>query len=168
MDEIMMNKLKITILFALITTLTFAQKSPRKQANGNIGDVVIAIDYGAPSVRDRTIWGELVKYDKVWRAGANENTTISFDKNVKTGNKTIPAGKYGFFIIPKKNEDWVIILNKKNDAWGANGYNKEKDILRLNISPKYEDNSTEILNYSIDNKGIVISWANVKILIPIE
>ena len=113
-----MKTFKLTLVLLLIATVTFAQKSPRKQVNGKIGETTVDVDYGAPSVRDRVIWGELVPYGKVWRAGANENTTISFDKDVTVGKNSVPAGKYGLFIIHKKDGAWTVIFSKKNDAWG--------------------------------------------------
>lgn len=163
-----MKKYKLLLMFLLVTSITFAQKSPRKQTSGKVGDVAVTIDYGAPSVKERTIWGELVKFDEVWRAGANENTTFSFDKDVKIGKNTVKAGKYGFFIIPSEKKEWVIILNSKNDAWGANAYKQEEDILRLNVKPDYMDSNQEELDYAIGEKEIVIKWAKVKIVIPIQ
>ena len=163
-----MTKFKLTLVFLLIATVTFAQKSPRKQVTGKIGEVTIDIDYGAPSVRGRIIWGGLEKYDKVWRAGANKNTTISFDKNVKIGKTAVPAGKYGFFIIPKENSDWILILNKKNDGWGANSYTEDDDILRINTSPKFVDETQEVLEYSVDEKGVTLAWRKVRISLPIN
>ncbi|NEW78072.1 MAG: DUF2911 domain-containing protein [Gelidibacter sp.] len=166
--KIMMNKLKITLVFLLIATVTFAQESPRKQATGKAGTATVNIDYGSPKVKGRTIWGELVPYEKVWRAGANKNTTFSFDKDVKIGKNTVKAGKYGFFIIPSENKEWTIILNSKNDAWGSNGYNKDLDVLRMNVKPNYLDKNQEELDYAIGNKEIIIKWAKVKIAIPVQ
>ncbi|MDO9276112.1 MAG: DUF2911 domain-containing protein [Lutibacter sp.] len=163
-----MKKFKLLFLLLLVTTVTFAQKSPRKQTSGKIGGVAVNIDYGAPSVNERTIWGELVKFDEVWRAGANENTTFSFDKDVKIGDAKVKAGKYGFFIIPSKNKEWTIILNSKNDAWGANGYNQDLDVLRMNVKPDYTDSSQEVLDYAIGESEIIIKWAKVKIVIPVQ
>lgn len=164
----MMKKLKFTLVLLMITTVTFAQESPRKQATGKIGGVTIDIDYGSPSVKGRTIWGELVPYGKVWRAGANENTTFSFDKDVKIGNTTVKAGKYGFFIIPSESMEWTVILNSKNDAWGSNGYNQDLDILRLDLEPINTDNNQESLDYAIGEKEIIIKWAKAKIVIPVQ
>lgn len=163
-----MKKLKFTLLFLLIATVTFAQESPRKQATGKIGNLTVDIDYGAPSVKGRSIWGELVPYEKVWRAGANKNTTFSFDKDVKIGKNTVKAGKYGFFIIPSQNKEWTIILNSKNDAWGSNAYKQEDDILRMNVKPDYVDHNQEELNYAVGEKEIIIKWAKVKIVIPVQ
>ncbi|WP_372769419.1 DUF2911 domain-containing protein [Lutibacter sp.] len=163
-----MKKLKFTFVLLMIATVTFAQESPRKQATGKAGTATVNIDYGSPSVKGRTIWGELVPYGKVWRAGANENTTFSFDKDVKIGENTVKAGKYGFFIIPNENNEWTMILNSKNDAWGSNGYNKDLDVLRLNVKPNYTDNNQEALDYAVGEKEIIIKWAKVNIVIPIQ
>lgn len=109
-------------------------------------DAVITIDYGRPGVKGRKIWGGLVpygmnagnKYSKnkpfPWRAGANENTTIEFNKNVLIDGKPLPAGKYGIHMIPGEKE-WVIIFSKKNDAWGSFSYDQADDALRVTVTP---------------------------------
>lgn len=160
---------KLVLLIALITSFTFAaeaQKSPRLQAEGTIGGATIAIDYGAPSVRGRTIWGGLEAYDAVWRAGANQNTTVSFDKDIKIGGETLAAGKYGFFIIPKKEGNWVVIFNKKNADWGAYNYDQKQDAMRLEISPKMGENQ-EQLSYTVTENAIIFAWEKVKLSIPV-
>lgn len=166
--KIIMKNLKITLVFLLTAIVTFAQESPRKQATGKVGEVIVAIDYGSPSVKGRSIWGELVPYGKVWRAGANENTTFSFDKDVKIGDENVKAGKYGFFIIPNENEEWTVILNSKNDAWGSFSYKQEEDVLRMNVKPDYMDSNQEELDYAIGEEEIIIKWAKVKIVIPVQ
>jgi hypothetical protein len=168
MATIMMKNIKFTVLLLLITTVTFAQESPRKEATGKIGNATVTIDYGAPSVKGRTIWGGLEKYEKVWRAGANENTTFTFDKDVKIGDTAIPAGKYGFFIIPQEHGKWILILNSKNDAWGAFSYNNEEDVLRINIAPKFVDENQEMLTYKIKEKGIKLAWGKLRIIMPVN
>ncbi|TJY37232.1 DUF2911 domain-containing protein [Pontimicrobium aquaticum] len=163
-----MKKLRITLVLLVVATVTFAQQSPRKQATGNIGAVAVEVDYGAPSVRDRVIWGELVPYGKVWRAGANENTTISFDKDVTVGDQKVPAGKYGLFFIPNEGEQWIIVFSKKNDAWGSNGYSKENDLIRLKVNPKKGDKSVEQMAFHVGKKGVQFAWEKVTIFIPIN
>ncbi len=165
---IVMKKIKFTLLFLLVTLVTFAQESPRKKATGQIDGVTITIDYGSPSVKGRTIWGGLEKYGKVWRAGANENTTFSFDKEVTIGGTSIPAGKYSFFIIPNENKDWILILNKKNDGWGAFSYNKNEDIVRLNVTPKFVDTNQETLTYTIVENGVQLAWGKMRIVLPVN
>jgi len=163
-----MKKINLLVLFVFVASLSFAQSSPRKQATGEINGINISIDYGAPSVKGRTIWGGLEKYGKVWRAGANENTTIAFDKNVSINNVILPAGKYGFFIIPNENEKWTVIFNKKNDGWGAYSYNQEEDALRVDISPKFVDDSQEQLQYSVGESSIHFAWEKAKLEIVVE
>jgi len=161
-----MKNLKFLLAFVLITTLSFAQKSPKQQATGVIDGVNISIDYSAPSVKGRTIWGDLVKYDKVWRAGANENTTISFDKDVSINGNDLPAGKYGFFIIPSKDGDWTVIFNNKNDNWGAMKYKEKEDALRVNISPVIGEENQEQLFYGVmDN--LLFAWEKVSLTIKV-
>jgi len=161
-----MKKLKFLLLFTLIATVSCAQKSPRQQAEGTIDGVKIAIDYGAPSVKGRTVWGGLEKYGKVWRAGANKNTTISFDKAVTVNGNDLAAGKYGFFMIPNESGDWTIIFNKKNDGWGAYSYKEAEDALRFNISPEFGDENQEQLFYGIMDT-ILFAWEKVKINITV-
>ena len=167
----MLKNLIYTLIVAMIATTSYSQKvlkSPREKATGTINNTNIVVDYGAPSVRDREIWGALVPYNKVWRAGANENTTLSFDKDVTIGNTLVPAGKYGFFIIPSENGEWTIILNKKNDAWGAFTYDQKDDLLRLNIVPTVTESNQEMLLYKVEENGILLNWGKVELLIPIK
>jgi len=168
MVKIMISKFKLTLALLFITTITFAQVSPRTQISGIAEDVVIDIDYGAPSVKNRTIWGELVPYGKVWRAGANENTTVSFSEDVSIADTIVPAGKYGFFIIPNENDDWTVILSTKNDAWGSNRYNQENDLLRLKVTPVFENKSQEVLAYFVKENKINFAWEKARFTIPVN
>jgi hypothetical protein len=163
-----MKTLQILIAFFLVTNISCAQKSPRLQTEGTINGTKVMIDYGAPSVKGRTIWGSLEKYGQVWRAGANENTTVSFDKDVNIGGESLAAGKYGFFLIPNENGEWVAIFSKKNDAWGAFSYSEAEDALRLTIKAEFVDDVQEQLMYAIDNSGIVFAWEKVRLSIPVE
>ena len=163
-----MRLLSIILAMVMISSISCAQKSPRKNAKGTIGGTSIEIDYGAPSVKGRKIWGGLEKYGAVWRAGANENTTVSFDKDVKVAGQALPAGKYGFFIIPNETEDWTVIFSKKNDAWGAYSYAESDDALRVSIKPEMVDDNQEELMYAIANEGILFAWEKARLNIPVE
>ena len=163
-----MKTIHILLAFFLVTSISCAQKSPRLQTEGTINGTKVMIDYGAPSVKGRTIWGSLEKYGQVWRAGANENTTISFDKDVKIGGQSLAAGKYGFFLIPNENGEWVAIFSKKNDAWGAFSYSEADDALRLTVQAESVDDVQEQLMYAVDNSGIVFAWEKVRLNIPVE
>ena len=163
-----MKIIKLLVVFLFITTISCAQKSPRKQTEGKVNGVTISIDYGSPYVKDRVIWGKLEKYNKVWRAGANENTTISFDKDVKIQGKNLPAGKYGFFIIPKENSTWTIIFNKENSNWGSSKYREKEDALRVELQPIFVNENQEQLLYTVGDNSINFAWGKARIEIPIE
>ena len=163
-----MRAASLFLIFLFVTSLGCAQKSPRRQTEGTIGSVAVQIDYGAPSVRGRTIWGGLEKYGEVWRAGANENTTVAFDKDVKVAGQDLPAGKYGFFLIPQETGDWVAIFSKKNDAWGAYSYSEAEDALRVSVTPVFVEESEEELMYTVESDGIGLAWEKARLRIPVE
>ncbi len=159
---------KLLLVFFFVTAISCAQKSPRKQADGKINNIMVAIDYGSPSVKGRTVWGDLVKYDKVWRAGANENTTISFDKEVSINGNKLPAGKYGFFLIPKETGNWTIIFSNKNDAWGHFSYKEKNDALRVEVTPEFVNDVQEQLLYSVNKDAIILAWDKARIAISVK
>lgn len=109
-------------------------------------DTEITITYSRPGVKGRAIWGALVPYGMApgnkyskdqpfpWRAGANENTTIEFSKDVLVEGKPLAAGKYGLHMIPSQKE-WTIIFSKNNSAWGSFSYKPEEDALRVTVTP---------------------------------
>jgi len=160
-----MKTLKISLLvFLSVFAISFANaqekpKSPPEKATGTINGATIQINYGSPSVRGRKIWGELVPFDKVWRAGANEATTFETDKDLTIEGSKLPAGKYSFFVIPNEKQ-CVIVFNKEAKQWGAYKYNDKEDQLRVTVKPKMAKISTEKLVYTINAKDVVLSWDN--------
>lgn len=147
--------------------------SPRKQAAGQIGNVNVVIDYGSPGVKGRKIWGGLENYGAVWRAGANETTSIEFSSDVKIGDKTVPAGKYGFYLIPRENKEWVAIINtdwnrEKHGAWGAYNYTPDHDVVRIEVSPEWVEENEERLKYSVGENAIHFAWEKARLTIPVE
>ncbi|WP_348824768.1 DUF2911 domain-containing protein [Flavobacterium aestuarii] len=134
-------------------------KSPAETVTGKIKDATITINYGSPSVRGRKIWGELVPFDAVWRAGANDATTFETDKDLIIEGSKLPAGKYSFFIIPNEKET-TIIFNKEAKQWGAYKYDEKKDQLRVKVAPKKASSSVEKLVYVINSNDVVLSWDN--------
>lgn len=165
---------KITTILAasvaLISTTAFAQEpkaSPAASATGQADGVTITINYSSPSVKGRTIWGELVPYNEVWRTGANEATTIEFSKDVKVQGKSLSKGKYAFFAIPT-DKDWTIIFNKEAKQWGAYKYDQSKDALRINIMPVKSNIMAERLVYTVSPKGFTLSWENLDIPVMVK
>ena len=154
--------LGLLTVFALSIGFSFSQKkrvSPRETTTGEINGVEVSINYCAPSVKGRKIWGELVPYDKIWRAGANEATTMEFSKDISVQNNKLPAGKYSFFVIPNK-EKCTLIFNNDFKQWGSYNYSMDKDQLRIDVSPILNSKSVEKLVYEISDKTIYLKWSN--------
>ncbi len=160
------------VLALLMTNTAFSQDkskraSPPMTAEGTIGAAKISINYSSPLVKGRTIFGDLVPYDAVWRAGANEATTFETDKNIMVEGKSLPAGKYGLFIIPSKG-DWTIIFNSVPDQWGSMGYDSAKDVLRVMVKSSKEEKSAESLMYAVSDKGFTFQWDKTSAMVKIK
>ncbi|MDR3665784.1 MAG: DUF2911 domain-containing protein [Ignavibacteriaceae bacterium] len=160
----MKNILNLFIIMALMFSInTFAQQnkkqdkkqdkksdvkkvrvSPKAGVFQTIGITDVNVSYSRPGVKNRKIWGELVPYNKVWRAGADEATKITFSTDVMIEGKKLPAGAYSFFAIPGENE-WTLIFNKVADQWGAFTYNEAEDALRIKVKPVSNSNHEWLL-----------------------
>jgi Protein of unknown function (DUF2911)/Tetratricopeptide repeat len=118
------------------------------EVSQRIGITDITIKYHRPLVNDRKIWGALVPYGRVWRAGANENTTITFDNPVRIEGQPIDKGTYGLHMIPNAGE-WTIIFSKNSTSWGSFTYDQSEDALRVNVKPRDAD-MHNALTYDFD------------------
>lgn len=114
--------------------LDLPRKSQNAQVSQTIGITGVTVKYSRPLVNGRKVWGGLVPYGEVWRAGANENTTITFTTPVTIEGKPLDPGTYGLFMIPTES-DWTVIFSKTNTAWGAFTYKPEEDVLRVTVKP---------------------------------
>ncbi|WP_312077180.1 DUF2911 domain-containing protein [Chryseobacterium sp.] len=167
-----MIKYATMVLAAMtISVNAFAQEtkkpaSPPAIATGKIKEANITIAYNSPSVKDRKIWGDLVPYDKVWRAGANEATTFETDKDVTVQGKKLPKGKYSFFLIPKESGTWTAVFNKESKQWGAYKYQEGQDALRVDVKTKALSAKQEALVYKINKNGFTMDWD--KVSVPVE
>lgn len=144
--------------------------SPHTSTMAMINGAHIHIDYSAPSVRDRVIFGGLVGYNTVWQAGAHKATWIETDKDLIIDGKTLKAGKYGFFVIPGK-EQWQVMFNSKWDQHGKDDYDEAQNMLTMEVTPEVLDKTTETLTYEVneldDKEGeIVLAWEKVKVKVP--
>lgn len=155
------------IAFLVISISAMAQDkstrpSPPATAMNKVGNLEIKIDYSQPAVQDRTIWGELVPYDQVWRTGANEATTITFSEDVVISGNTVKAGTYSLFTIPGENQ-WTVIFNSEASQWGAYKYNKDKDVLRITVKPQKVESKSERLTFDVSGNGDVsMHWDKLK------
>jgi hypothetical protein len=131
---------------------------------------VARVVYSRPQKDNRTIFGELVEYDKVWRMGANEATEIEFFKDVTIGGKKVPKGRYTLYAVPTESK-WTIILNKDTDTWGAFVYDQKKDVLRTEVPVQTVATPVEAfsMNFNKTDKGmdLFIAWDNVSVTLPI-
>lgn len=146
--------------------------SPPAKATGKIGDANITIDYSAPSVKGRKIFGGLEAYGKPWRAGANRATTLETDKAITVEGKALPAGKYSLFLTPGENE-WTVILNSETGQWGIKrggeaNRDPAKDVVTAVVKPVKSSTLTEQLTYSVNSNGITMKWENVEVPISIK
>ena len=149
--------------------MTLPQLSPKASVSQTIGVSEVTINYHRPGVKGRVIWGGLLKYGKIWRAGANENTTISFSDPVKIEGKDLPAGTYGLHMIPTEG-DWTVIFSKNYTSWGSFFYNEAEDALRVTVKPEPADNQ-EWLAYQFDdltNTSTTLSLRWEKLRVPVK
>ena len=164
----LLSTLLLCAAFLLMTVSAQAQTdksqrpSPPAQAKGTIQNAEVTIDYSSPSVKGRTIWGDLVPYGKVWRTGANEATTIETSADIMIQGQKLPAGKYALFTIPGKTE-WVWIFNSVWDQWGAFKYDQNKDVLRVKAVPQGNPVYNELMRFEIREGMVYLYWENLQV-----
>jgi hypothetical protein len=134
-----------------------------------IGITDVTVNYHRPLVKGRPIWGKVVPYGQVWRAGANENTTIAFSDPVTIEGQALPPGTYGLHMIPSEN-DWTIILSKNHTSWGSFTYNQSEDALRVTVKPQAGE-MHEALTYEFDDPkpdSAVLTLRWEKLAVPVK
>jgi hypothetical protein len=148
------------------TDLDLPLASQAAQVKQRIGITDITITYHRPLVNGRKIWGGLVPFGKVWRAGANENTTIEVSTPVSVEGKPLPAGTYGLHIIPT-SDTWTIIFSKMAVAWGSFTYNQAEDALRVEVKP-HPIEMEDALEYEFedlkpDSAAVTMKWEKLAV-----
>jgi len=143
-----------------------ARKSPAATVSQQINTGThITIDYSQPSLKGRTIGVDVEPMEgKVWRMGANEATTITFDKDVRIEGQTLPAGKYSLFGV-SNGKEFTLIFNKATKIWGTQyEQNKSNDVLQVKVTPEKAEAPAELLTYTIDREGkVALTWGNMVI-----
>lgn len=151
------------------TDLKKPEASQAASVSQRIGLTDITINYHSPLAKGRTIWGELVPYNEVWRAGANENTTLAVSTDVTIEGQLLKAGKYGLHMIPGEKE-WTIIFSKNADAWGSFFYSQKEDVLRVKttafIAPAQDWLSYTFTSPASQSVTAELHWE--KLVIPIK
>lgn len=171
-----MKRSIIYIFFFVLTSSLLAQLdlprlSPKSTITQNFGYTTVSIEYHRPAVKGRTIWGNVVPFDKVWRTGANDATTVEFSTEVTVEGNKVPAGKYSLFTIPTKSE-WTVILNKVNKQWGSYNYEEKQDLIRFKVKTN-PINHIESLQYwfsdvTLNTVGVNFAWEKLHFSFKLE
>jgi hypothetical protein len=191
MKKILPTRLLLTLIGATVLSISaFTQgitvprtPSPAATVSQTIGISTVTVNYSRPSVRGRVIWGELVPYgwniqsfgnqkSAPWRAGANENTVITFSHNATVEGKQVPAGSYGLFFTVNQDDSGELILSKDFHSWGSFFYEAENDLLRMPIKLRAHE-MTELLTYDFINTTktsaeLVLNWEKKQFPVKIE
>lgn len=151
--------------------LTPLRVSPAASITQEIGISRIELAFARPAVKGRRIWGDLVPFGQVWRAGANNATVLTLSHPAMVAGKEVPAGSYGFFVIPGE-KTWTLILNRKAKQWGAYDYKAEEDQLRWVVTPQAGPH-LEYLDYRVLPEGtgratVELGWEKLRVSFPIE
>jgi tetratricopeptide (TPR) repeat protein len=136
-----------------------------------IGITDITVNYHRPLANGRQIWGKIAPYGQVWRAGANENTTITFSDPVTIEGQPIDKGTYGLHMIPGENQ-WTVIFSKDSKDWGSFSYKQEDDALRVNVKPQQAE-AHNALTYDFDDVKpdstvVTMRWDKVAVPFKVE
>lgn len=131
----------------------------------------IHVDYSVPSMKGRKIFGQLVPYGEVWRAGANEATTFVISKDVTVGGKAVPAGSYTLFTIPDKDK-WTLIISKKTGEWGVPYPGAASDFARVDMTSTQLGSPLEKFSISLDKSGsgcaLKMAWETTQAAVEIK
>jgi hypothetical protein len=177
-------KLFVRVLFAiegllLLGSVGYAQSFvldlPRPSQHAvvtqRIGITDVTINYHRPMVNKRKVWGGLVPYGQVWRAGANENTTIKFTDPVTVEGKPLPPGTYGLHMIPGENE-WTVIFSRNSTSWGSFTYDQAEDALRVTVKPQaaefHEALTYDFDDVSADSSIVTMRWEKTAVPFKVE
>jgi hypothetical protein len=177
----MLKTLSLAVLLCAISftaTEAIAQKRstdfPRASPNAVIGQTIgvtdVTVTYARPSVKGRTVFGELEKFGKPWRVGANEASTITFAHKVSVEGKPVAAGTYALLAIPHDQTNWTVIINGVANMWGAYVYDSTKDVLRVNVKALPADHH-ELLTFEFTDvtpTSATLSFAWSKTRVPIK
>jgi len=150
--------------FTIHNPITLPAKSPKATVTQRIGYTDISLVYHSPAAKGREVWGKLVPYGKVWRAGANENTVFTITDSVMVEGKTLAAGTYGLHLLPEANQ-WTVIFSKNSTSWGSYFYDPGEDAVRVTVpvlsnQPHREWMAFEFGKRDRDQFSLILSWSD--------
>ena len=163
--------LALAACFSATAQIKSPKPSPTATLTQDVGLAQVTVNYSRPGAKGRAVFGELVPYDALWRTGANHCTTIEFDEEVSFEGNAVPAGKYGLFTIPGKDE-WTIVISEQNDLWGVAGYDESKDVVRFKVNPITIDESIESFtinfeDFKDDGATMYLMWEKTVVMIEL-
>lgn len=133
--------------------------------------LIARVIYSRPQKNGRTVFGELVEYNKVWRLGANEATELELYKDVRINGKKVKKGRYTLYAICNESK-WTVIINKEVDTWGAFKYDDTKDVVRMDVDVQKQTETAESFTMLFDKTttgaNLIMAWDNVKVSLPIN
>lgn len=146
------------------------RRSPHETVKGTIDGANLTIEYGRPYMKGRQVEGGLIPYDRVWRTGADEATTLTTDKALKIGNVSVPAGKYTLYTQASEGE-WKLVINKQTGQWGT-VYDEKQDLARVPMTKKALTEPLEQFTISIDDGSgpggvIKLAWNKTEASVPV-
>lgn len=135
--------------------------SKNGKTEASIEGTDVVLEFGRPSVKDRKVWGGLVPFDRVWRTGADECTTITLGSDVMVEGQALAAGTYSLFTIPGESE-WTVVFNTVAEQWGSFNYDETKDALRVTVEPRAAE-FVETLEFEIDGSEVILRWEELAV-----
>lgn len=154
----------MSLSLGVFAQLNIPEPSPSASFSQTLGFTKIKVEYARPGAKGREVFGKLIPYGEIWRTGASDCSTISFNDEVTIGGKKIAKGKYSLFSIPNV-EQWTIIINTDTTLHGASGYDEKKDVHRFTVKPEksarfYETFTIELSDIVKDNGMLYLIWEN--------
>jgi hypothetical protein len=143
-----------------------APASPRKMPEATVAGKKVSLDYGAPSVRGRQIFGGVVPFEKVWRFGANKATHLTTEGDLMIGSLAVPAGTYSLYAWPTSG-GMTLIVNKQTGQWGT-VYDAAQDLGRVEMKVTKPSSPVEQMELSIDGGMLTFQWESVKATVPVK
>jgi predicted Zn-dependent protease len=169
----------VIVVLGIAATTAYAQPrlkgpeaSPQASIHQTVGITEISVSYHRPAVGGREVWGKLVPYGEVWRAGANENTTVTFSTDVKIAGKPLRAGTYALHMLPTA-KSFTVIFNTFTGAWGSFAYDQKEDALRVIVTPRTLATPEERMAFHFDDPSmtkttLTLAWEKLAVPIAIE
>ena len=158
------------IILVIIYLRWSAKKSPRAVAQATQNGITVKVLYCQPGKKGRTVFGGVVKYDKVWRTGANAATIIELAQDVRIGGNRLAKGRYSLYTIPTPT-DWTVIINRRTGQWGVS-YKEATDVLRLTAPTRPYSPSAEQFFISFEPQpgglNMLLTWDDTQVVIPFQ